>query len=106
LWKLLYRAGVDVALTGHDHIYERFTPVDAFGKPDRTTGIRTFVVGTGGAQHYGIDAVHPGSKVRNTTTFGVLRLVLGAGTYAWRFLPAANGSFTDGGTGTCHGAPA
>ncbi len=106
LWKLLYRRGVDVALTGHDHIYERFKPVDAFGQPDVATGIREFVVGTGGAQHYWIDAVHRGSQVRNTKTFGVLRLALHPGSYTWRFLPIAGATFTDIGSASCHGAPA
>jgi len=28
LWEVLYAAGVDVVLNGHDHNYQRFTPQD------------------------------------------------------------------------------
>jgi hypothetical protein len=105
LWKLLYRAGVDVALVGHDHIYERFAPVAASGVKDARTGIREFVVGTGGAQHYGISSVHRYSQVRNTKTFGVLALRLGAGTYSWRFRHIRGATFSDSGSGRCHGTP-
>jgi 3',5'-cyclic AMP phosphodiesterase CpdA len=105
LWRVLYHFGVDVALTGHDHIYERFAPVNAFGVKDKRHGIREFVVGTGGAMHYPIDHVHQYSQVRNTKAFGVLQLTLRSGSYDWRFRPAAGASFTDGGTTRCHGAP-
>jgi hypothetical protein len=105
LWKTLYAGGVDIALTGHDHLYERFAPIDAFGMKDLAYGFRAFVVGTGGAQHYGVDAVHANSQVRNSTAFGVLRLRLDQGSYAWRFLPAAGATFTDTGSGVCHGSP-
>jgi 3',5'-cyclic AMP phosphodiesterase CpdA len=105
LWKLLYRHGVDLALVGHDHDYERFAPVNALGIKDRQHGIREFVVGTGGAEHYPITKVHRFSQVHNTTAYGVLRLMLRSGGYDWRFRPAAGATFTDAGTGQCHGAP-
>jgi hypothetical protein len=105
LWKLLYHFGVDVALVGHDHIYERFAPVNAFGVKNKAHGIREFIVGTGGAMHYGITRVHRYSQVHNTRTFGVLRVTLRLGAYDWKFLPAAGGTFTDSGTARCHGAP-
>jgi hypothetical protein len=34
--------------------------------------------------------------------FGVLRLTLDAGTYAWEFVPVVPGQFSDSGTGSCH----
>jgi Calcineurin-like phosphoesterase len=105
LWKLLYRFGVDVALVGHDHIYERFAPVNAFGVKRKAHGIREFVVGTGGAMHYPIRKVHRYSQVHNTRAFGVLRLTLRSGAYDWKFLPAAGATFSDSGTARCHGAP-
>ena len=106
LWKLLYRSGVELALVGHDHIYERFAPVDASGARDAATGIREFVVGTGGAQHYGITGVHKLSQVHNTKTFGVLAVQLSAGSYSWRFRHIRGSTFTDAGTDSCHGLPA
>ena len=37
-------------------------------------------------------------------TFGVLKLTLDDGTYAWQFVPIAGKTFTDSGTDACHGA--
>jgi calcineurin-like phosphoesterase family protein len=105
LWKLLYHFGVDAALVGHDHIYERFAPVNARGVKNKRHGIREFIVGTGGAMHYGITRVHRYSQVHNTRTFGALRMTLRQGAYDWKFLPAAGGTFSDSGSARCHGAP-
>jgi hypothetical protein len=101
----LYKHGADVVLNGHDHIYERFSPQNPSGKKDRRFGIREFVVGTGGAQHYWIDKVKPHSVVRNVKTFGVLKMILHPDGYDWRFEPIAGKTFSDHGTGTCHSAP-
>jgi acid phosphatase type 7 len=91
-WDLLARAKADVVLEGHDHDYERFAPV---------RGIRSFVVGTGGRSHYPTLLPRPGSVVRNSNTFGVLRLTLRPTGYDWKFLPVRGSSFTDAGTATC-----
>lgn len=105
-WNLLYRYGAEVVLNGHDHIYERFAPQNAAGAKDTKYGLREFIVGTGGAQHYWIDKVKPHSLVRNTKAFGVLRMALHSGGYGWSFRPVAGATFKDSGTGTCHGRPA
>lgn len=105
LWRLLYARGADVILNGHDHLYERFAPMNPAGTVDRATGIREFVVGTGGAEHYWVDQVRWASQVRNADTFGVLQLTLRTDAYGWRFVPVAGGSFEDSGFGRCHGAP-
>ncbi|HUR19116.1 MAG TPA: metallophosphoesterase [Acidimicrobiales bacterium] len=100
LWKALFEAGADVVLTGHDHDYERFTPLDAGGRPV-ANGIRQFVVGTGGRSLYPFSRPVAGSQVRHSAGYGVLRLSLGQHGYDWRFLPVAGSTFTDGGQGTC-----
>jgi acid phosphatase type 7 len=102
LWDALYAAGADVVLAGHDHDYERFAPQTPSGAADTTGGIRQFVVGTGGKEHYSISSTKPNSQVHNTDTFGVLRLTLHPDSYDWRFLPEAGKTFTDAGTGSCH----
>ena len=102
LWDTLYAAGADVVLTGHDHDYERFAPQNTTGGADSTSGIREFVVGTGGATHYNPTSVKPNSEVRNGTQFGVLMLKLQASSYSWRFVPEAGGTFTDSGSTSCH----
>ncbi len=46
----LYTAGVEIVLSGHEHVYERFAPQQADGTADPARGVREFVVGTGGAE--------------------------------------------------------
>lgn len=102
LWDALARAGVDVVVSGHDHIYERFAPMTAAGERDDRNGMREFVVGTGGYSHYSFAQDAENSEVRNNTTFGVLKLTLHARGYDWQFVPVRGRSFTDGGSGRCH----
>jgi hypothetical protein len=101
LVQTLYDAGVEVLLAGHNHMYERFAPQTPYGRRDDARGIREFVVGTGGAGLYPVGKVAPNSQVRNSRTYGVLRLQLSAGSYRWAFLHTS-GTFNDNGTGTCH----
>jgi acid phosphatase type 7 len=60
------------------------------------------VVGTGGVNLRRFRTVQPNSEVRDNSSLGVLLLELQPGGYTWRFAPAAGGSFTDSGSGTCH----
>lgn len=99
-YKRLYKAGADVILSGHDHIYERFAPQSHTGKATRK-GPRAFVVGTGGLSHYPVTEIQPNSRVRDNTTFGVLRFKLKPDSYKWRFLPANGIGFSDSGKAQC-----
>jgi len=98
----MYDNNVDLALTGHDHTYERFAPQDANSILDRARGIREFVVGTGGANHTSLASRAPNSEVFNQDTFGVFKLTLHSNSYDWQFVPESGKSFTDFGTNTCH----
>lgn len=102
LWKALADAGVDVVVAGHDHIYERFRPMDRNGNPDDHNGVREFIVGTGGASHYAIRRIAPNSEVRNNATFGVIRFTLHPSTYNWKFVPVRGSRFSDSGSARCH----
>jgi len=42
------------------------------------------------------------SEVRDNTTWGVLKVTLRANSYAWEFVPAERGAFTDSGSAQCH----
>lgn len=101
IWEALYEAGVAVVVNAHNKNYERFAPQTPTGEPDPERGIRQFIVGTGGASHASIGAIAPNSEVQDETSYGVLTLTLSPGQYAWEFIPAAGGSFTDSGTGHC-----
>ena len=101
-WRILYRAGADVVLSGHDHSYERFAPQTPEGRLDRRRGIRQFVVGTGGRSHYAFGGRVANSTARSSGAFGVLQLTLRAGRYDWRFLAEPRKRFSDAGSTRCH----
>ena len=88
-----------MVLNGHDHIYERFAPQTpaAVASP---TGIREFVVGTGGKALHSVGTVQANSEVRVTGKFGVLRMTLRAGSYDWRF-QGEDGVTYDSGSSPC-----
>jgi hypothetical protein len=98
----LHQAGVELLLAGSDHDYERFAPQTPDGQLDPVSGIRQFVVGTGGRDLQSIKRVKPNSEVRNDDTFGVLTLRLHPRSYDWEFLPEAGRSFRDSGSQACH----
>ena len=100
MWKLLDEAGVDLVMAAHDHLYERFSPQDADGRPT-AAGMREFVVGTGGAALYGMPSPRPNSEVRNNQGWGVLKLTLRGAGYEWQFVPVAGHSFHDAGSASC-----
>ena len=101
LWSVLYRAGVDVVLNGHDHEYERFAPLTPAGKVAPRKGVREFVIGTGGAELYGFDSPIRGSEKR-IRTHGVLKLTLHPTGYSWAFV-RTDGTGLDHGAAGCHG---
>ncbi len=101
-WQGLYQAGADVVLVGHDHDYERFAPQDPTGTADPARGIREFVVGTGGANHYALEARQPNSEIFNGNAFGVLVLTLHPKGYDWKFVPLPGTTFSDSGRADCH----
>ncbi|MGQ0849766.1 MAG: PKD domain-containing protein [Actinomycetota bacterium] len=101
LWELLYGAGADVVLAGHDHTYERFAPQDPNGVADSNRGIRQFIVGTGGAALYPFPTVEANSEFRYNQSHGVLALELRDGWYEWQFLATPTGVVVDSGAGSC-----
>ncbi len=99
-WELMHGLGVDLVVNGHDHLYERFAPVDASQRPDPATGIRQFTVGTGGAALSGRARAAAASELL-LSTYGVLRLKLDPALYEWQFLDPA-GRVLDRGLNICH----
>lgn len=101
LWEVLYEAGAELVLNGHEHNYERFAPMDAHGRAD-SRGMREIIVGTGGREFYDFGNPLPASEVRNSSTFGVLKLILRENGYDWQFIPVEGSTFTDSGSTECH----
>ena len=91
-WSLLAARRADVVLSGHDHDYERFAPI---------SGIRSFVVGTGGRGVRPFGTIDPRSVARQAESYGVLRLTLRPRGYSWRFLTASGPAYADAGSATC-----
>jgi alkaline phosphatase len=104
LW-LLYRAGAELVINGHDHNYERFAPARPDGTTDLRHGMRQIIAGAGGARLTPFrKAPRSNSVHRTNASHGVLRLGLGRGHYSWQYL-RTDGRPGDRGKGTCHGRP-
>jgi acid phosphatase type 7 len=105
-WEDLYAAHADLMLAAHEHSYERFAPQDPHGNADPVHGIRQITAGTGGRSHIFLGFAMPNSEVRNSDTFGVLKVTLSPTKYKWEFVPEPGARFHDSGEGTCHNATA
>ncbi len=101
-FQALYNGGVEILLSGHDHLYERFAPQTADGVADPARGVRQFVVGTGGGALNKFGTAAPNSEVRVESVWGILRLTLGEGSYSWQFVPVGGGAALDSGRDVCH----
>ena len=103
LWTALSNVHADVVLNGHDHLYERYAQQDPSGTAS-TTGIREFVVGTGGESLNGLyGSTLPATLQANDREYGVLVLTLHAASYDWKFVNTS-GQIKDSGTTACHGS--
>jgi acid phosphatase type 7 len=102
-WQLLDAHDADLVLSGHEHFYERFGPLDADGvSPAGASAPRQFVVGTGGARLFGFWKPPYRSEAR-VLAHGVLRLSLEPAGYTWRFIDV-DGRVRDAGAASCRGA--
>jgi acid phosphatase type 7 len=101
VWKTLYDAGAELVINGHEHNYERFKQMNASGSAV-SAGLRQIVVGTGGKSLYPFGSALSTSEVRNSATYGVLKLTLSSTSYSWQFVPIAGKTFTDSGSTNCH----
>ena len=100
LWELLANHGIELWLAGHDHNYQRFRPQTGTGDPD-PTGIRQFVVGTGGAYLHAQENRTAGLLEKRTSEYhGVLKLVLRVNRYEWEFV-LTDGTVWDSGVSSC-----
>ncbi len=97
---LLVARHVDIILQAHNHFYERFAPQNSAREPD-PHGPQAFVVGTGGKGFFKFEDTAPNSVTRNNSTYGVLHLTLKDGSYDWKFVPVAGGTYTDSGSMKC-----
>jgi len=99
LWHLLADEGVDVVLSGHEHRYERWKPMDAGGVVD-PAGPTEYVVGTGGMSLYRIPGVPSRIAAWSDAKYGALRLALSPGSVASTFV-TSGGAVLDTSTRSC-----
>lgn len=99
-WAALDAAGADLVLSGHEHFYESFEPLDADGAA-RETGIREFVVGTGGAHL--VDLSLSSGHRAFAREHGVLELEFERDRYRWTFR-TTGGEVRDQGEAPCRRA--
>jgi 3',5'-cyclic AMP phosphodiesterase CpdA len=101
MWSLLNEWDVELVVSGHDHLYERFAPQNDSYQHDAARGIRQFVVGTGGAPLY-----RAGARAPNTEAIAeahvALQLTLNPATYDWNFTEASAVRSLDVGSDLCH----
>ena len=103
LWQALNDFGAEIGLTGHNHNYQRFAPLNANGALDLANGVREFVVGSGGRSHYNFASPMANTEAYDYTSYGVLKLTLHENSYDFEFVPEAGKTFTDRGNGIpCH----
>lgn len=111
IYDALYDGGAELALTGHDHSYERFAPMTADNTVDEAFGVRQFIVGIGGKDRRFVEptTLATGSELRESNgppaLYGVLELELEATRYEFR-LVGEDGAIRDQGSRDCHGRPA
>jgi hypothetical protein len=99
----LYAARVDLLLTGHDHDYQRFAPMDS-EQVAQSDGVREVITGTGGGDKYTVVGTHPLYITGRGDTFGVLRLDLTGVGYDGKFVPVAGKTWTDSFSRGCNRA--
>ncbi|HJR79383.1 MAG TPA: DNRLRE domain-containing protein [Anaerolineales bacterium] len=88
IWALLAQYGVDVVLTGHDHDYQRWHPLNGQGDLD-SNGMTEFVVGTGGHGIQDFIKTDPRMVIGFDTppaAFGALRMELNPDGAAFQFV--------------------
>lgn len=100
LYRVLQDARAEVVLGGHDHNYQRFQPRRADGAVS-STGLRQFVVGTGGKELTPL-RTSPGALATRglTQRHGALFLTLRPSGYDWSFVDVT-GVTRDRGSAGC-----
>lgn len=100
LWAVAYAHRNDVVLSGHDHDYERFRPMNPRGGVETARGMVEFVSGAGGKSLYSAGRRVPGSVYFQARAHGVLSLDLSSTRFAWTFR-SIHGEEMDAGSRPC-----
>ena len=93
---LLYARKASLLISGHDHHFEQFGPANGQGEASDKgaaamvdDGVRSFIVGTGGAFPYPKfkkDNVWAFTEAYALKAYGILKINLYRDHYSWRFI--------------------
>lgn len=112
LFDRLYRAGVDLLITGHEHFFAAYPPLDQHGAIDEACGIEMLTVGTGGAPFFNDPHKRKYHEMLLPRVLGVVKVTLAPGRFDWAFIdteektPRCATGRSLSGHGTCHRPPA
>jgi hypothetical protein len=89
----LQSAGVDLILTGHQHMYERV---------NAPNGVTSITNGEGGVGHYARTSTASGSVAYDSASYGPIKLTLTSNGWSSTFVPNQGASsFSDSASGGC-----
>lgn len=103
IFEILYWAGTEIVVTGHEHFFERYLSINPKGEQGTLNGVDLFIAGTGGAPFH---SAGPRPTDRNVIqeTWGIILFTLGPLDYQWQFIDI-NGGVRASGGGKCHDTP-
>ena len=99
-FQALYDGHADLVMSGHDHDYERYAPMNPSKVRDDAHGVVQIVSGEGGKNHYNVTG-GANTLAKDNTSYGYTRLTLHETTATGQFVSAV-GTYTDSFTVTCH----
>jgi len=107
IFRKLYKHGVDLIATGHEHFFASLPPLGPDGVINKSHGIPTLIAGTGGAEFFDKPKTlrYGNGEIVIARTLGVLKITLNAQAYDWAFVPVDPAAERAAGSGTCHENP-
>jgi hypothetical protein len=110
LRNMLYDAHADFVFNGHNHVYQRYRPLDKRAPAgEDQAGITEIIVGTGGSTSYQVCPPSQDPRVAKALggdeALGSLFFTFGSdGSYDWQFRLQSDDSVFDSGQGRSHNA--
>lgn len=108
IFRKLFKFGVDLVLTGHEHFFSSLPPLTPDGVVNRSQGVPILIAGTGGATFFNQPArlrYGNAGEVVLARQLGIVRVVLKPASYDWAFIPVDVAVRGPSGTGVCHENP-
>ena len=101
LWKAAVAGGADLVITGHDHHYERFSPLTETGAVATSGGTPLIIAGLGGAPTYSLRETAVGSQATENRQHGVVSLNLTTSGFSSALISAVDGVASDAYSTSC-----